>query len=32
MAGHKYISSTEKYAEQQVEDLQDELAKHHPFG
>jgi site-specific recombinase XerD len=32
MAGHKYISSTEKYAEQQVETLQDELGKHHPFG
>lgn len=32
MAGHKYISSTEKYAAQEVEDLQDALAKHHPFG
>jgi integrase/recombinase XerD len=32
MAGHKYISSTEKYASQEVEDLQDVLAKHHPFG
>lgn len=32
MAGHKYISSTEKYAAQEVEDLQDALAKHPPFG
>jgi site-specific recombinase XerD len=32
MAGHKYISSTEKYAEQDVDTLTDELAKHHPFG
>jgi hypothetical protein len=32
MAGHKYLSSTEKYASQEVEDLQDALAKHHPFG
>ena len=32
MAGHKYISSTERYASQGVEDLQDALAKHHPFG
>jgi integrase/recombinase XerD len=32
MAGHKYISSTEKYASQGIEDLQDALAKHHPFG
>jgi site-specific recombinase XerD len=32
MAGHKYISSTEKYASQEVEDLQDALAKYHPFG
>ncbi|WP_315814213.1 tyrosine-type recombinase/integrase [Paraflavitalea speifideaquila] len=32
MAGHKYISSTEKYAAQEVEDLQDALTKHHPFG
>ncbi|WP_315814208.1 hypothetical protein [Paraflavitalea speifideaquila] len=32
MAGHKYISSTGKYAAQEVEDLKDALAKHHPFG
>jgi hypothetical protein len=32
MAGHKYISSTGKYTSQEVEDLQDALAKHHPFG
>jgi site-specific recombinase XerD len=32
MAGHKYISSTEKYAVQQMDTLTDELSKHHPFG
>jgi transposase len=32
MAGHKYISSTEVYAVQELETLQDELGKHHPFG
>jgi hypothetical protein len=32
MAGHKYISNKEKYAAQEVEDLQDALSKHHPFG
>lgn len=32
MAGHKYLSSTEKYASQAVEDLQDALSKYHPFG
>jgi integrase/recombinase XerD len=32
MAGHKYISSTEKYASQETDSLQDELSKHHPFG
>jgi site-specific recombinase XerD len=32
MAGHKYISSTEKYASQEVEDLGDALARYHPFG
>lgn len=32
MAGHKYISSTEAYAVQEMDTLQDELSKHHPFG
>lgn len=32
MAGHKYISSTEKYAQQEMDTLKDELSKHHPFG
>lgn len=32
MAGHKYISSTEAYAVQDRDTLQDELSKHHPFG
>jgi hypothetical protein len=32
MAGHKYISSTEAYAVQDLDGLQDELSKHHPFG
>ena len=32
MAGHKYLSSTEKYAVQEIEDLQDALARYHPFG
>jgi integrase/recombinase XerD len=32
MAGHKYISSTEAYAIQEIGTLQDELSKHHPFG
>ena len=32
MAGHKYISSTEKYEQQEIDSLKDVLAKHHPFG
>lgn len=32
MAGHKFISSTEVYAIQDMDTLQDELSKHHPFG
>jgi hypothetical protein len=32
MAGHRYISSTEKYAAQEMGNLTDQLAKHHPFG
>ena len=32
MAGHRYISSTEKYAAQEMGNLTDQLAKYHPFG
>jgi len=32
MAGHKYISSTEKYAAQEMGSLTDQLTKYHPFG
>ena len=30
MAGHKYVSSTEKYQSSNLEDLKKELEKHHP--
>lgn len=30
MAGHKYVSSTERYQSTNLEDLQKELEKHHP--
>jgi len=30
MAGHRYISSTERYRMSQVDDLQRALSKHHP--
>jgi integrase/recombinase XerD len=32
MAGHKYIDSTEKYEVQELEELTNQLMKHHPFG
>ena len=32
MAGHRYISSTEKYERQDMDKLTDQLSKHHPFG
>lgn len=32
LAGHKYISSTEKYEQQNTDALTDLLKKHHPFG
>lgn len=32
MAGHRYISSTEKYAAQEMGNLTEQLAKYHPFG
>ena len=32
MAGHKYITSTEKYQLQELTTLTDQLTKHHPFS
>jgi integrase/recombinase XerD len=32
MAGHKYVSSTERYQVLNSDDLQNELQKHHPMG
>jgi integrase/recombinase XerD len=32
MAGHKYVSSTERYRTDNLEDLQKELEKYHPLG
>ncbi len=32
MAGNKHISSTEKYATQEMGSLTDQLTKYHPFG
>lgn len=32
MAGHRFISSTEKYQRNKVEDLQKQLGKYHPLG
>lgn len=32
MAGHKYISSTEKYQQQDIEHLKESLHKFHPLG
>lgn len=32
MAGHKYVSSTERYQRLIKDDLQSELQKHHPMG
>jgi integrase/recombinase XerD len=31
MAGHKYVSSTERYQVGNLEDLASELAHHHPM-
>ena len=31
MAGHKYVSSTERYQANKLEDLQNELKEHHPM-
>lgn len=32
MAGHKYVSSTERYQANNLEDLQNELQQHHPMN
>jgi len=32
MAGHRYVSSTERYRESNLEELKDALMKHHPLG
>jgi len=32
MTGHKWVSSTERYQADNLEDLQRELEKHHPLG
>ena len=32
MAGHRYVSSTERYRTDNLEDLQKELEKYHPLG
>lgn len=32
MAGHKYVSSTERYRMDNLDYLQKELEKHHPLG
>jgi integrase/recombinase XerD len=32
MAGHKYVSSTERYRMDNLEDMQKELEKYHPLG
>jgi integrase/recombinase XerD len=31
MAGHRYVSSTERYQSSNLEDLKEALSKHHPF-
>jgi integrase/recombinase XerD len=32
MAGHRYVSSTEAYLINDLEDLQDDIEKYHPIG
>ena len=32
MAGHRYVSSTEKYKQYDLKDLQEQLKKYHPLG
>jgi integrase/recombinase XerD len=31
MAGHKYVSSTERYQQNTLEDLQKEINRYHPL-
>ncbi|MGH2645228.1 MAG: hypothetical protein ACRDE2_14840, partial [Chitinophagaceae bacterium] len=31
LAGHKYISSTERYQSSNLEDLKEDISKYHPF-
>lgn len=31
MAGHRYISSTESYKANNLDDLKEDIAKYHPF-
>lgn len=32
MAGHRYVSSTEAYQQNNIEELQDDIKKYHPIG
>ena len=32
LAGHKYVSSTEAYKANNIDELQDDVTKYHPFG
>jgi len=32
MAGHRYVSSTELYQLNNIEELQDDIMKYHPIG
>jgi integrase/recombinase XerD len=32
MAGHRYVSSTEAYQINNIEELQDDIKKYHPIG
>jgi hypothetical protein len=32
LAGHRYVSSTEKYQINNIEALQDEIKRYHPIG
>lgn len=32
MAGHRYVSSTESYQQNNIEELQDDIRKYHPIG
>ena len=32
MIGHRYVSTTQRYQDQDLEDLQQQLGKYHPMG